>query len=165
MDDDELRSKSKLERDITEQSVRIDEILDRDELQTPSDPKFLLKVNFLADSSAKYNTNFQKDEFVNRDLDLPLLQPSVRDPERRICKPDGMLIGPDHPFFNEEIRSARSRNPPNVRYDVIGPFGNEPDPDLDLYPLLQRSGTTRNPPNPFDGPGFNFMDRNPFPKF
>ncbi|ANQ07621.1 Uncharacterized protein PCOAH_00022480 [Plasmodium coatneyi] len=36
-----------------------------------------------------------------------------------ILKPDGLLVGPDNKFFN----------PKNLRYDPIGPFGNEPNAD------------------------------------
>ncbi|KAK1933095.1 hypothetical protein X943_002154 [Babesia divergens] len=60
-----------------------------------------------------------------------------------------MLMGPDDPVFQELRSNPRSPNLGNARYDVIGPFGQEPDPDIDVPRVnmsLPRRGNEFFPP-------------------
>ncbi|CAA9987742.1 conserved Plasmodium protein, unknown function [Plasmodium knowlesi strain H] len=62
-----------------------------------------------------YNDNHfdDKNPNIGRNL-IPDLRNNIP-----ILRPDGLLVGPDNKFFN----------PKNLRYDPIGPFGNEPNAD------------------------------------
>lgn len=77
----------------------------RNVFQTNPDPYLL--PNFNANHFDDKNPN------IGRSL-IPDLRNNVP-----ILKPDGLLVGPDNKFFN----------PKNLRYDPIGPFGNEPNAD------------------------------------
>lgn len=74
--------------------------------------------------------------------------------------PSGMLMGPDDPFFREIHGNPGVPMRGNVRYDIIGPFGQEPDPDIDF--------PRGNVPFPKRGPDFRppgdgmFFGNNPF---
>ncbi|GFE53191.1 hypothetical protein BaOVIS_005950 [Babesia ovis] len=77
---------------------------------------------------------------------------------QRQSNPNGMLMGPDDPFFREIQTNPRLNGLGPVRYDVIGPFGQEPDPDIDVPPGIpqfpRRGGGFPNPgPGRFGGPG------------
>ncbi|EUD67466.1 hypothetical protein C922_02172 [Plasmodium inui San Antonio 1] len=63
--------------------------------------------------------NFNDNHFDDKNPNLGRnLIPDLRN-NVPILKPDGLLVGPDNKFFN----------PKNLRYDPIGPFGNEPNAD------------------------------------
>ncbi|GAB66038.1 hypothetical protein PCYB_081990 [Plasmodium cynomolgi strain B] len=77
----------------------------RNVFQTNPDPYLLPNFN---------DNHFDdKNPNIGRNL-IPDLRNNVP-----ILKPDGLLVGPDNKFFN----------PKNLRYDPIGPFGNEPNAD------------------------------------
>ncbi|KYN99477.1 hypothetical protein PGSY75_1010100 [Plasmodium gaboni] len=64
--------------------------------------------------------NFNDTYFDDKNppiLTNPIL-PSIKQ-SHPILKPDGLLVGPNNKFFN----------PPKLRYDPMGPFGNEPNSD------------------------------------
>ncbi|EAN32664.2 hypothetical protein TpMuguga_02g00965 [Theileria parva strain Muguga] len=103
--------------------------------------------------------DFESNRGLNKDLHLlPNLQ-RKEDKETPVCKPDGTLIGQDNPFFQEE-RYAKKNLPPNVKYDVIGPLGSEPNPDIDTYPLHTSKKNSSDFPN-FDFNKPNFGPGNP----
>ncbi|KJP86010.1 hypothetical protein AK88_04341 [Plasmodium fragile] len=63
--------------------------------------------------------NFNDNHFDDKNPNIGRnLIPDLRN-NVPIVKPDGLLVGPDNKFFN----------PKNLRYDPIGPFGNEPNAD------------------------------------
>ncbi|UVC49910.1 hypothetical protein MACK_003529 [Theileria orientalis] len=99
--------------------------------------------------------DFESNRDFNKDLDLlPPLRPK-KDPDFPVCKPDGMLIGQNNPFFTEESHQKKS-SLPNLRYDVIGPYGNEVNPDIDTYPLhTSKSKKDDLPDFGFNKPNFN----------
>ncbi|EDO08134.1 hypothetical protein BBOV_III005710 [Babesia bovis T2Bo] len=79
-------------------------------------------------------------------------------PPPRHTNPNGMLMGPDDPFFKETQNNPRTRGVGQVRYDVIGPFGQEPDPNIDIPPGSNpfpniRGGFPSFGPGRFGGPG------------
>ncbi|SOV14707.1 conserved Plasmodium protein, unknown function [Plasmodium sp. gorilla clade G2] len=76
-----------------------------------------------------HTNNFDKNYLLHNfndtyfdDKNPPILTntnlPSINQPHP-ILKPDGLLVGPNNKFFN----------PAKLRYDPMGPFGNEPNSD------------------------------------
>ncbi|ETB58159.1 hypothetical protein YYC_04231 [Plasmodium yoelii 17X] len=67
--------------------------------------------------------NFNDDHFDDKN---PIIRqnliPDLRN-GNNILKPDGLLVGPNNKFFN----------PQKLRYDPIGPFGNEPNADINPF--------------------------------
>ncbi|PFH36537.1 hypothetical protein BESB_047290 [Besnoitia besnoiti] len=89
-----------------------------------------------------------------QDLRAPGLPDSTRRPEEAFPpRPDqeegGTHVGPRHPFFFGDEPGGRDRLPmpplpegfvPGARYDPIGPFGVEPNPDHERPPRWDNRG-------------------------
>ncbi|GAW80524.1 hypothetical protein, conserved [Plasmodium gonderi] len=74
---------------------------------------------FRADKDLYLLQNFNDDYFDDKNPSIGRnLIPDLRN-NIPVLKPDGLLVGPDNKFFNQK----------NLRYDPIGPFGNEPNSD------------------------------------
>uniref|UniRef100_A0A3B0MNR3 Uncharacterized protein n=1 Tax=Theileria annulata TaxID=5874 RepID=A0A3B0MNR3_THEAN len=117
----------------------------------------LNKLNKKPFDDVKFDFETSKD--LNKDLHLLPNLNRKEDHHTPVCKPDGMLIGQDNPFFKEE-NYAKKNLPPNLKYDVIGPLGTEPNPDIDTYPLHTSKKNTPDFPN-FDFNKPNFGPGNP----
>ncbi|SCN61832.1 conserved Plasmodium protein, unknown function [Plasmodium chabaudi chabaudi] len=67
--------------------------------------------------------NFNDDHFDDKN---PIIRQNLIPDFKNgnhILKPDGLFVGPNNKFFN----------PQNLRYDPIGPFGNEPNADINPF--------------------------------
>ncbi|ORM40085.1 uncharacterized protein BXIN_1213 [Babesia sp. Xinjiang] len=97
------------------------------------------------------DTTSSRVDDVNPTISRPSDPLHVTQPQR-LRRPSGMLMGPNDPFFQEMQTQSRYNEAGHARYDLIGPFGREPDPDIDLPPgipsLPKRGGGF-----PAPGPG------------
>ncbi|KAK1444571.1 hypothetical protein BgAZ_104770 [Babesia gibsoni] len=113
-----------------------------------------------ADETREVTDMIPEDIFRESTLRIPKstvddVNPSIpiRNPLQGNAKPtapSGMLMGPDDPFFQETRTSVGIPRRGDVKYDIIGPFGMEPDPDIDVPGV----------PNPFPRRGPNIPPSN-----
>ncbi|SBT79170.1 conserved Plasmodium protein, unknown function [Plasmodium malariae] len=78
------------------------------------------KENMFKAKENQFLQNFTNDYFDDKNptIEGRNLIPNFRKDDS-VLKPDGLLVGPNNKFFS----------PKNLRYDPMGPFGNEPNAD------------------------------------